>query len=170
MKNLRLANLLWKLSRWMNILSYRVAIASTIAMVILVAIQVVARYGFSAPPQWTEEAARYCMVWAALLGSTVSFYEKADPTISSPPRVFLRLMPRTLVLVRAIAVYLFVLPILWFAPGFLERQSIRITDALEWRMSYIAVIIPIWGAILILHATAEAIAPWREHEFTPKNT
>lgn len=170
MKNPRLPRLLWNLSKGVNAIAYQAAIASTIAMVVLVAIQVVARYGFSAPPQWTEEAARYCMVWAALLGSTVSFYEKADPTISSPPRGLLRLMPRTLVLVRAIAVYLFVLPILWFAPSFLVRQSIRITDALEWRMSYIAAIIPIWGAILILHATAEAIAPWREHEFTPKNT
>ena len=35
----------------------------------LIAIQVVARYVFSEPPGWTEEGARYAMVWSGLLGT-----------------------------------------------------------------------------------------------------
>ena len=37
-------------------------------MLLLVVFQVVARYIFQAAPVWTEEGARYCMVWGGLLG------------------------------------------------------------------------------------------------------
>ena len=50
-------------------------------MVALIAIQVVARYVFSEPPGWTEEGARYAMVWSGLLGATVAFKAGGDPVL-----------------------------------------------------------------------------------------
>jgi TRAP-type transport system small permease protein len=50
-------------------------------MVILVMIQIVARYVLQDAPPWTEEGARYCMVWSALLAATCAFYEGADPAL-----------------------------------------------------------------------------------------
>ena len=41
-----------------------------VLMVVLIGVQVVARYVWAAPPGWTEEGARYAMVWAGLLGAT----------------------------------------------------------------------------------------------------
>ena len=49
------------------------AVAFLTAMVALVLFQVAARYVFRAVPVWTEEIARYCMVWGGLLGATVAF-------------------------------------------------------------------------------------------------
>ncbi|HEY7804421.1 MAG TPA: TRAP transporter small permease subunit, partial [Orrella sp.] len=40
-----------------------VAIAVLVAAVML---QVIARYVFQSPPPWTEELARYAMIWAGL--------------------------------------------------------------------------------------------------------
>ena len=57
------------------------AAASLALMVLLIAIQVIARYVFSEPPGWTEEGARYAMVWSGLLGATVAFKAGADPVL-----------------------------------------------------------------------------------------
>ncbi len=52
----------------------RRAAALTLALMFLtVMIQVIARYAFSAPPVWTEDVARYMMVWTGLTFGTASF-------------------------------------------------------------------------------------------------
>ena len=55
-------------------------------MVVLVMFQVLARYVFRAVPVWTEEAARYCMVWGGLFGATVAFHGDLDPRLIQPPK------------------------------------------------------------------------------------
>lgn len=42
-------------------------------MVLNVGVQVVWRYGFSDPPTWTEELARYLFTWMAFLGAGLAF-------------------------------------------------------------------------------------------------
>ena len=56
-----------------------------ITMIVLVIFQVIARYVFRAVPVWTEEAARYCMVWGGLLGATIAFRADVDPRLIPPP-------------------------------------------------------------------------------------
>jgi len=55
-------------------------------MLLLVLFQVVARYIFQAVPVWTEEAARYSMIWGGLFGATVAFRGDLDPRLIQPPR------------------------------------------------------------------------------------
>ena len=47
--------------------------AALAGMVAVIGVQIVARYGLNAPPGWTEELARYLMVWGGLLGATAAF-------------------------------------------------------------------------------------------------
>lgn len=42
------------------------------AMFVFVTWQVVSRYVLNDPSSWSEEAARYCMIWVAMLGSAVA--------------------------------------------------------------------------------------------------
>ena len=39
------------------------------------------RYVFSSPPVWTEDVARYAMVWTGLLGATLSFKTRSDAVL-----------------------------------------------------------------------------------------
>ncbi len=50
-----------------------VAVLTVCLMFVTVMIQIIARYVFSSPPVWTEDIARYAMVWTGLLGATLSF-------------------------------------------------------------------------------------------------
>ena len=129
-------------------------------MVLLIAIQVVARYVFSEPPGWTEEGARYAMVWSGLLGAAVAFKAGGDP-------VLLRLKSlegrSTIAWLRAAAVVVFLGPILYFcvfgpgqdlARGFLARSASRNAEAIGVSMVWFSAALPVSIVAILVHVVA----------------
>ena len=137
-------------SRKVDRLCLIAAMTGLIVMLILVVFQVVARYVFFSAPYWTEEAARYCMVWSGLLGATVAYYRGADPAIKlfsfKSPKI-----TKIVVLIQDIAVASFIIPILYFSPGFISRNYLRHSDALEINSGYVGIIIPLFAAVILFH-------------------
>ena len=86
------------------------ALAAMVLMVVFIAVQVIARYLWADPPGWTEEAARYAMVWAGLLGATVSFRAGFDPVLAKF-KVFVLIETLVLVVIAAEAIGM---PMVWF--------------------------------------------------------
>ena len=141
-----------------------VAIAAVAGMFITVMIQVVARYGFSSPPVWTEDVARYMMVWTGLLGATLSFKTRSDAVLMAsvfPARPnWLGFMAEA---IQSAAVLTFILPTIYFcfiglrggfARGYLVRQAALTMDTLGIAMVWIAVIVPIAMIIILIHLAA----------------
>ncbi len=146
-------------------LARRVAVLAVAGMFITVMIQVVARYVFSSPPIWTEDVARYMMVWTGLLGATLSFKTRSDAILMQsvfPPRpALLGLLAET---IRSAAVLAFILPVIWFcffglrgglAKGYLGRQAGLTMDTLGIAMVWVAVIVPIAAIIIVVHLAAQ---------------
>jgi TRAP-type C4-dicarboxylate transport system permease small subunit len=143
------------------------AILCTVLMVVLIAIQVVARYVFSEPPAWTEEGARYAMVWAGLLGATCAFRGGFDPVLTRLER-FERGGPRIVGLVlRVLAVTLFLVPVWYyslFGPGadptrgYLARSAMRSAESLGISMVWFTVALPLTITIIFIHLLAQIVA------------
>ncbi|OAN67644.1 permease [Sulfitobacter sp. EhC04] len=140
------------------------AVFAVCLMFLTVVLQILARYVFSAPPIWTEDVARYAMVWTGLLGATLSFKSRADAVLMqsiAPPR------PSPLAYlaeaVHSAAVLTFILPVIYFcfiglrggfAKGYLARQSGLTADTLGIPMVWISVSVPIAMIIILLHLAA----------------
>ena len=62
----------------LHLVMRRVAVFAVCVMFLTVVVQIIARYVFSSPPVWTEDVARYAMVWTGLLGATLSFKTQSD--------------------------------------------------------------------------------------------
>lgn len=141
------------------------AATGLVLMLVMIAIQVVARYVFSDPPGWTEEGARYAMVWSGLLGSAVAFKAGTDP-------VLLRLKAfegnRVFAWMRAASVVLFIGPILYFClfgpgqdltRGFLARSASRNTEAIGLSMAWFTAALPVTFVAILIHVAAALAAP-----------
>jgi len=63
---------LWKLSKAVNILTAVPLVLAGAAMVIVVLAGTYYRYVLNAPLIWSEEAARYLMIWIGLAGAAVA--------------------------------------------------------------------------------------------------
>lgn len=141
-----------------------VGIFFLIMMVALICLQVAARYGFSSPPAWTEEAARYAMVWVGLLGASVSFKAGFDPAL-------FKIAPdatRTKVLItgalRAAAVMVFLGPILWYcffgpkmnvARSFIARSFSTKAETFDMPLIFVAVTVPLFIIAIFIHGLAK---------------
>lgn len=128
-----------------------------------VALQVVARYGFASPPIWTEEAARYAMIWVGLLGATIAFKSRFDPALAASVPEALR---RSALLLQAAAVLGFVLPVLWFCfvgpngrmvRSFVMRHLRATSETLEIPMILVAGAVPLAFAIILIHLAARLV-------------
>jgi len=126
-------------------------------MLLLVLFQVLARYIFQAVPVWTEEAARYCMIWGGLFGATVAFRADRDPRLIQPPQTGSKIWVVSATWLRSVAAVVFLGPVLYHSNRFLARSLHRISDGLEVPMAWITMAVPIAVVIILVHLLARLI-------------
>ncbi|WP_321489026.1 TRAP transporter small permease subunit [uncultured Hyphomonas sp.] len=125
------------------------------AMVVLVLIQIVARYLLRDAPAWTEEGARYCMVWSALLAATCAFYEKADPALVKVDEESAARLQQATSVVRFICVLVFSGVLLVYSGGMLMRSALRRSEALDINLALITGVVPVFASVILFHAVVQ---------------
>ncbi|GAA4224101.1 TRAP-type C4-dicarboxylate transport system permease small subunit [Sagittula marina] len=158
-----IATFLDRLSAGVDHVLRLIALVCLVLMVAFIALQVVARYGFSAPPAWTEEAARYAMVWVGLLGASISFRAGFDPRLVKLPTTLPRPVLAIGSLLRGASVVAFLGPILFYCfygPGlnparsFLARNFYTTAETFDMPTIFVAVTVPIFIIAIFLHGLA----------------
>lgn len=169
-------HLILSTSDTLHLLMRRVAVFAVCVMFVTVVVQIIARYVFSSPPVWTEDVARYAMVWTGLLGATLSFKTQSDAVLMQsvfpdPPHI-LAFFAKAL---QSLAVLTFILPVIYFcfiglrggfAKGYLARQSGLTADTLGIPMVWISVAVPLSMIIILIHLFAR----WAGDEATEDTT
>ena len=139
------------------------AVLAVLVMAFAAGYQVVARYLFDAPPVWTEELARRAMVWAGMLGATVAFRERTDPTLFPEMLAVAGSAGKALAIVRAAGVAIFAFPVLYYslfgpgmnlARGFLGRSLDRKAEMMGISMIWFTAAVPVAFAIIMIHVLA----------------
>lgn len=133
------------------------------AMVVTILFQIWARYGLAYPFSWTEELARYLMIWAGLLGATCAFRRRLDPVVVTVHDDATLIRRRVALVFLVLTVTIFLAPILhyaFFGPnmnierGFLWRSSNRTSPGLGMNMAVVGSVIPITCGVIFLHLAA----------------
>lgn len=129
-----------------------------ISMSLIVAVQVFFRYALNSSLFWSEELARFMLVWLAFLGASVAYRRQVHPGVDV---LFVRMPPwmkRTAaVAVHLIAIGLFCVMIV-FGYRFAHFVRFQISPALYMPKWILFSIIPVSGAILTLHGLAFLLA------------
>jgi len=127
-------------------------------MAIIVAAQVFFRYVLNRSLFWSEELARYLMVWLTFLGASVAYRRKLHPGID----VLYSKMPGLLRKISAITVHLASMLLfgvmIFYGYKFSYFVRLQITSALSLPKWIIFSIIPLSGLILLVHALAFLIS------------
>jgi len=159
-----IAAALESLSAFLNRIALAGAMLAVVVMTLSAAYQVIARYLFFSPPIWTEELARYAMVWAGLLGASAAFRAHTDPVLF-PARLHLAgAAGLAWALARYAGVMLFVVPILYYSfmgpnynplRSYIMRSFDRDAELLGVSMFYFAVAIPVAFTLIVIHMLAD---------------
>ena len=160
----RAACFLGAVSAMLDKVAILLAVLAVFVMVGAAGWQVVARYALDQPPVWTEVLARRAMIWAGLLGATVAFRARAEPTLFPSGLTRTGKAGFVLALIRATGVLLLAVPVFWFCfvgPGgdfsrsFLDRTSHRQAEMLDVSMVWFTSAIPLAFTLMTIHLVAD---------------
>ena len=120
-------------------------------MAIIVAVQVFFRYVLNQSLFWSEELARFLLVWLTFFGASVAYYRKANPGIDI---LYSKMSPSirkaSALLIHTASITLFCVMI-FYGCQFAYFIRLQISPALQLPKWIILSIIPISGFILLVH-------------------
>lgn len=120
-------------------------------MAVVVLLQVIFRYVLNLPLFWTEELARYCLVWSSLLGSAVAVKRGQHIAVT----IFMERLPpllrRGLTMIALISVAAILTIILWGGIQLVAITRAQISPALRVSMSVPYLAVPVGAALMLLH-------------------
>lgn len=148
----RLLRTLGRISLRLDQAAVLIAKSGILLMVVCISIQIIARYVLSEPPAWTEELARYAMIWAGLAGATIACRRRLDPTLVNATLLKSRSRRSISRWVEAVAILAFCIPVLIATPAFLSLHGQRFTDSLQLPSHLVVAIVPLCFITIIFHA------------------
>ena len=123
-------------------------------MTVVVFLQVLYRYIFAQPLQWSEELARYLFVWLSILGATLAVQKKGhfglDFFYKMVSNRFQRIMRIPLYLLMGIVVFV----ILSQGIILVQKTALQDSPAMGISMSWAYASLPVGGALMAIHLIA----------------
>jgi len=122
-----------------------------VAMVVLLFIQVVGRYAFANPPDWTEELARMVFVYLTFVGGALAIVRNAHLRIES---FHSRLSPRSkmsLDIALAMVGVIFLVTTLYFSIGLLGRLSHQPMSSVPISKAFMFAAVPVGCALMLVY-------------------
>jgi TRAP-type C4-dicarboxylate transport system permease small subunit len=133
-----------------------------VALVAIVFYQVVARYVFSDPPSWTEELARYCQVWIILLTSSICIRKGSHLAVDYFGHKLGRGAKRIINIVMSSLIASYILIVVIFGWKLMVVGQYQLSPALQVKMSFVYIIFPLSGILMLLEAVLKTAGLIRE--------
>jgi len=144
-------------SRELNRLAEWVMVVLLAALTLLVGVQIAGRFLFGYSIFWSDELARFLLVWAAFLGMSVGVRRGAHPAVDSLVRA---LPPGGARLAFGVAVacsLLFFLVMVGYGALLVQRTWLQRSPSLGLRMGLPYLAVPAAGILMGLHTIALAL-------------
>ncbi len=147
-----------KLLQCVDFVIDKILIALFAAMVISIVWQVVARYFFGAPTVWSEELARFLIVWVTMLGSAYTLEHGGHVAVT----VFADILPEKLQIalgfIRDMITVIMAGGLAYYGYGLVLSGTRRTSTGLNLEMSYAYAAIPVGAVLIAFYLVARRIA------------
>lgn len=151
-----LLTLLRRIERGLDVIIQPVVFAGMAALIGVITLQIVSRVFFNAVG-WTEEVARFLLVWITFLAGTLAFQRGRHIAVTFAVDA-LPLPLRKLARLAALAVVLaFMVMLVIIGYRYMQVQSFQKSASLRLSMTYVYAVIPISAAIMAWYALVDMI-------------
>ena len=124
------------------------------AMAAVVFLQVLFRYVLHLPLFWTEEFARYCLVWASLLGAAIALKRGEHIAVTFLLDTFPKKAAGVLTMVAQVSVILILTVMVWGGIKLVLVTSTQISPALRISMAIPYLALPVGAVIMLFHVVS----------------
>ena len=141
-----------------------------IALVTSVAWQVMSRYLLSDPSPWTEELARFLLIWIGMLGASLAFRERAHLGLELLPAK-LEGMSATMLRFFTLAVIAFFAATVLIAGGgnlvSLTWELRQYSAVLGMPIAWVYSVVPLTGVLIVFYCLVQALEPVDDEPLMP---
>ncbi|WOO40847.1 TRAP transporter small permease [Rubellicoccus peritrichatus] len=112
------------------------------------------RYVMGEQAKWSEELARFLLIWVALIGSAVAFGSKSHLGVDYLTEKFVPEIRKAVAVLVHLIVLFFAISIFIYGGGRVVIDALRLeqmTPALGWKMGYVYLALPIAGFFIVLY-------------------
>lgn len=151
---------LLQFKKWMTTALNTVLIIAVALLVLDVVLGVFTRYVLGEQVKWTEELARFLLVWVSLLGGAVAFGTKSHLGVDYFVGKFHPDIRRLMAVVSHLVVLFFAASIFVVGGWRLVSDALfleQMTPALGWKMGYVYMVLPISGVFMVLYTIENLI-------------
>ncbi|KHF39465.1 TRAP transporter small permease [Halalkalibacter okhensis] len=126
---------------------------SLLVVTIILFVNIVLRYGFSANTNWAEELIRYVMIWITFIGAAICFRRSMHVGIDFFIEFVSKKWRAIIAIYVNIASSLFMIFLLYYGIELVKfgMDSAQITPSLQIKMYIIYMAIPIGAALSLMH-------------------
>ena len=146
--------LMLKLKMWMTKFLELLLIVAVALLVLDVVWGVFTRYAMGQQANWTEELARFLLIWVTLLGGAVAFGNKGHLGVDYFVGKLHMDARKTMAVIGHLIVLFFAIAIFLYGGSRVVSDALameQMTPALGWRMGYVYLALPISGAFMVLY-------------------
>jgi len=138
------------INKWIEYMLFSLGLTMTL----VVAVQVFCRYVLNNSLFWSEEFARFLLVWLTFLGASSAYYRKVNPGVDFLYAKLPRLIKKiSSIFTHLVSMALFIVMVI-YGCKFAWFVRLQISPALQIPRWIILSIIPFSGVILIIHAAS----------------
>ena len=127
------------------------------ALAAVITLQIVSRVLFTAV-SWTEEVARFLLVWLTFLGATLALAEKRHIAVTLLTDRLPPASGRIAAIAGLVAMTAFLIALTWIGWQYMAMQSFQRSAALRLSMMYVYAVIPVSGALMSVLCLADLMA------------
>ena len=146
-----IVNAIHKLSDWLFEICAVLCTITLSSMVVITGAQILGRVYFT-PLVWSEELARYLLVWSTFLGASCVYKKMGHINVTVIRELFPPVVCKTLEVTVHLLCGAFFAMAVFYGIKYMNLQSQQLSAAMSIPMRYIYIIIPVGCSIMLLHA------------------
>lgn len=132
-----------------------ILITLLVLMVLDVTWQILTRFFTDSPSSWTEELARFLLIWIGLLGAAWAFRQRAHLGLSYLVDMLSTKRQQSLVIFSYIASIIFAVSILIYGGSELVALTLELNQtsaSLGWKIGYVYSVVPLSGILITIYS------------------
>jgi len=150
--------MLKKFSDWLEEVLKVLLIVITGAMIVIIVYQVFGRYVLNKAPSWTEEIARFCLVWMSFLGAALIVKYKTSIRVTFfAANFFTKKTEERLNLVSDYIIILFSIFMVVVGTMHVINTRIYFSEALHIPIWYLNSVVPVSGVFSLFFSLADIV-------------
>ncbi len=149
-----------KFKKWMTSILNTALIIAVALLVFDVVWGVFTRYVMGEQAKWTEELARFLLVWVALLGGAVAFGTKGHLGVDFFVGKFHPDAQKLMAVASQLVVLFFAASVFVYGGGRVVADALameQMTPALGWKMGHVYLALPITGIFMVIYTIENLI-------------